>query len=284
MHVRGGVHDGLCAVSLGVAMPKARINGIDLYFETHGQGEPVLMIKGLGHSSKFWFFQIPEFEKRFKSIIYDNRGVGNSDKPKEPYTIADEALDAIGLLDLLGVERAHVIGCSRGGYIAQELAINHSSRVDKLVLLVTHAGGPEYLDVTGEIWADLLDVAGLSMEEIFRKGVKYLTTEEFFRSRPDLVDRMVAMRMENPQPAHSFKLQFDSAVAFNATDRVGRIEAPTLVVAGRHDRVVPLELCEKLARSIPGAELKVVENASHMVFIEQPEEVNRAIVDFLRER
>jgi len=262
-------------------MPKARINGIDIYYEIHGSGEPLLMIQGLGHSSKFWFLQVPELSKHFQTIIYDNHGIGESDKPDEPYSITGDALDAVGLLDHLQIKRAHVLGVSRGGYIAQELAISYPGQVKKLVLMSTHYGGPEYLEATKELWTEFLDVAGLSVEEIYRKAAKYLTSDAFYTSNPDMVDKMVAIRMSNPQPAYAFQHQFQGAAAFDAVERVNQITAPTLVIASKEDRVVPFWISEKLANAIPGARFVPIEGAGHLSFIEQAALINKTVTNFL---
>jgi len=262
-------------------MSKARINGIDIYYEVHGRGEPLLLIQGLGHSSEFWFLQVPEFSKLFQTIVYDSRGIGKSDKPDEPYSIAGDAVDAVALLDHLQIERAHVLGVSRGGYIAQELAISHPERVRRLVLIGTHHGGPEYLEATKDLWAELLDVTGLSLEGIYRKAAKYLTSEEFYTSNPKLIDKMVAIRISNPQPAHAFQHQFEGAREFDAVQRVKLITAPSLVIGGTQDKVVPIRLSEKLARNIPGAKFVPIEGAGHLSFIEQPALINRMVLDFL---
>ncbi|MCD6135718.1 alpha/beta fold hydrolase [Candidatus Bipolaricaulota bacterium] len=264
-------------------MSKARINGIDINYEVHGEGEPLLLIQGLGHSSEFWFLQVPEFSKHFQTIIYNNRGIGKSDKPNETYSIAGDALDAVALLDHLRIERSHVLGVSRGGYIAQELAISHPERVRRLILMSTHYGGPEYLEATRDLWAELFDVTGLSLEEIYRKAAKYLTSEAFYTSNPDMIDRMVAIRMANPQPAYAFQHQFQGAAAFDASRRVSQIDAPTLVIAGTEDRVVPMWLSEKLASAIPEAGFVPIDGAGHLSFIEQPELINKLVTDFLED-
>jgi pimeloyl-ACP methyl ester carboxylesterase len=262
-------------------MPIASTGSIDIHYEVHGRGEPLLMIQGLGHSSRFWFLQLPVLQQHFRTVVYDCRGVGHSSKPEEPYTLADDAADALAVLDALGIDRTHVVGLSRGGYIAQALAIDHPQRVNRLALMATHYGGPAYLEATSELWREILDIEGLSRDQIFRRGIEYTTTPEFFSSHQEMVERVVALRMEQPQPAFSFKLQFDSAVAHEARERVGRIRAPTLVVAGAQDRVVPLEFVEKLYRAIPGARLAVVEDAGHLLFLEQPDVVSRLLVEFL---
>ncbi len=265
-------------------MPIASTGSIGIHYEVHGRGEPLLLIQGLGHSSRFWFLQLPVLQQHFRTVVYDCRGVGHSSKPEEAYTLADDAADALAVLDALEIERAHVVGLSRGGYIAQELAIEHPRRVSRLALMATHYGGPSYLKATSKIWGEILDIESLSRDQIFRRGIEYTTTPEFFSSHREMVERLVAMRMEQPQPAFSFKLQFDSAVAHDTRERLDRVRAPTLVIAGREDRVVPLEFVEKLCRAIAGARLATVENAGHLVFLEQPEAVNRLLVEFLPHR
>jgi len=265
-------------------VPKAKVNGIELYYEVCGPegADPLLMIQGLGYDARFWFRQVPELSRHFRLILFDNRGVGRSDKPDEPYSIAGDAADAVGLLDFLGIDRAHVLGVSRGGYIAQEIAISYPERVRKLVLLGTHYGGPEYMELTRDLWKEILDVKGLAPDEIYRRGIRYAVTEEFFERERELVEEMVRMRLKLSQPAYAFKRQFDAAAAFDVKDRVHLIKAPTLLLAGKEDRVVPLVLMERLAERIPNARLVVVEEASHLLFIERPEVVNREIVRFLK--
>ena len=265
-------------------MPKAKVNGVELYYEVHGPegADFLLMIQGLGYDARFWFRQVPELSRHFRLVLFDNRGAGRSDKPDEPYSIAGMAADAVGLLDVLGIERAHVLGASMGGYIAQEVAISYPERVRKLILLCTHYGGPEYMELTRDLWKEILDVKGLSLDEIYRRGIRYAVTEGFFERERELVEEMVRMRLELPQPAHAFKRQFEAASAFDARDRVHLIRAPTLLLAGREDRVVPLVLMERLAERIPNARLVVVEGAAHLLFIERPEAVNREIVRFLK--
>jgi pimeloyl-ACP methyl ester carboxylesterase len=263
-------------------MPRVEVNGIGLSYDVRGQGEPLLMIHGLGHSVHSWFAQLPYLSQRFRTVAYDCRGVGGSDRPASPYEIADDAGDAVGLLDALGIERAHLIAVSRGGYIAQEIAIRHPERVARLALIVTHAGGPEYLAATKPLWDEILDVRGLTAEQIFRKAAQFSTAPEFFETRPDMVEAIVAARMASLQPASAFRRQFDSAAAFDARERIGQIQAPCLVVAGEKDRIVPLPFVKALAAGIPGARLEIVRGAAHLVHVEKADQVNGMVVDFLQ--
>lgn len=266
-------------------MPEAKIGGIRLHYEIHGHetAEPLLLISGLGYSARLWFLQVPELAKHFKLITFDNRDVGKSERLDKPYTITQMAADASGLLDHLGIETAFVVGASMGGYIAQELAIDQPERVRKLVLLCTHYGGAESMQLTRHLWNEILDVAGLSIPEIYRQGLKYATTPQFLEHNPELAEELVRMRLVDPQPASAFHRQITAAQQFSAKERVHSIQAPTLVVAGREDRLVPLKLVEQLTGAIPGARLEVIENAGHLLFVEYSEEVNHIIIQFLQE-
>ncbi len=262
-------------------MPHMKVNGIQVYYEEHGSGFPLLLIQGLGYPSGMWFAQIPDLSTHYRTIVFDNRGVGKSDKPDEEYTFALMASDAAALLKSLGIQRAHIAGVSLGGYIAQEIALHEPDLVDRLVLLATSCGGPHYLELTKSLWGEIAKLAGLPPERIIREGMAFATTEEFYRRRPDLIDRSVAVRMEVLQPYYAFTRQSAAAMNFDSRDRAGLIRQPTLILAGARDRVMPLVLTEELARKIPHCRMRVIPNAAHLLFLEAAEEVNREIIEFL---
>jgi pimeloyl-ACP methyl ester carboxylesterase len=146
----------------GTIMPFQRVNGIQIYYEEHGKGDPLLLIQGLGYPSGMWFLQIPALARNFRTIVFDNRGVGRTDKPDEEYSIPLMASDAAGLLHALGIKKAHVVGVSLGGYIAQELALSQPDLVDRLVLLATSCGGPEYVELTQAFWEEVAALGHIS--------------------------------------------------------------------------------------------------------------------------
>lgn len=261
-------------------MPKKRVNGIELYYEVEGDGPPLVMIQGLGNSSRFWFKQIPELKEHFELVLFDNRDVGQSEIVDQGYGIQDMARDAKGLIEELGFNRVNVLGISMGGYIAQRLAANWPELVNKLVLVSTHAGGREYLAETGDLWEEILDVEGLSTREIYRKGYRYSVTEEFF-SKNDEIEKLVDMRVEDAQPQPAYQRQFQAASEFDMTDRLGEIKSYTLILSGAEDRVVPTKFGKQLESGIPSAQLEIVDGAAHLIPLETPEEFNSMVIDFV---
>jgi len=260
------------------------VNGIRIYYEEQGSGYPVLLIQGLGYPSGMWFMQIPALSRHFRTLVMDNRGVGKSDKPDEAYTVGLMASDAAGLLRSLGIAKAHVVGVSLGGYIAQELALNHPDLVDRLVLMATSCGSPRYLELTKDLWDEIAKLAGLPPEQILRQGMSFAVTEKFFRNFPESIERSVGIRMENLQPLYAFNLQAAAAMSFDSRDRAHLIRQPTLILAGARDRVMPLVLTEELAKKILHARFKVFPNAAHLLFLEEADSVNRVLLDFLSGR
>ena len=132
-------------------MPRAAVNGINMYYQVHGTGDPMIMVQGFGGVLQGWFFQTRAFKKHFQVMIFDNRGLGKTDGRGSPFTIETMADDTVGLLDHLGIERAHVLGMSLGGIVAQEVAINHPERVNKLVLTCTTSGEAQGSDLHPEV-------------------------------------------------------------------------------------------------------------------------------------
>ena len=262
-------------------MPFQTINGIQIYYEEHGKGFPVLLIQGLGYPSGMWFLQIPEFSRCFRTIVFDNRGVGKTDRPDEEYTVALMASDAAELLRALEITRAHVVGVSLGGYIAQDLALTHPDLIDCLVLMSTSCGGPQYLELTKDLWQEVAALAGLPAAEIFRRGMVLAINQRFVLHHPDLIDRSVAIRLENIQPFYAFKHQSDAAMNFDSRARAQMIHHPTLILAGSQDRVMPLSLTQELAQKISRSRLEIFPEAGHLLFLEEAQAINQMIIEFL---
>lgn len=239
------------------------------------------MIQGLSYSSKFWFKQVPVLSKEYQVITFDNRDVGKSDRVKKGYEINNMAKDAIALLNHLGLESAHVLGVSLGGLIAQKIAIEHARHVKKLVLIDTHSGGG-YLEVTQELWNGVANAKEMSKEEAYRKGFEYATSKSFFEKNQDLIEKLVNLKIENPQSPEAYFRQFNTVPKFNVDDQLAQIESPTLIIHGEKDRVVPFQFAEKLEEGIPDAKLEIVKGAGHIGFLEESDHINRLILNFLQ--
>ena len=262
-------------------MPFQRINGIQLYYEEHGKGHPVLLIQGLGYPSGMWFLQIPHFSRHFRTIAFDNRGVGRSDKPDEEYSISLMASDAAELLCALRIEKANVIGVSMGGYIAQEMAMKRPDVVDRLILLATTYGGPEYMQLTKDLWNEAAAFKNLPPDEMIRKGMALAAAPGFAQKYPELINRGVRVRLENLQPLYAFNRQAAAAFLFNSKERARLIRHPTLILAGSEDRVMPIQLTRILAEMIPDSTLTIYPDTGHLLFLERAQEINQAILEFL---
>jgi pimeloyl-ACP methyl ester carboxylesterase len=263
-------------------MPTTSSNGITLYYEVHGQGPNLVLIEGIGYDLWMWYRQLPALAPRFRTLIYDNRGVGRSDKPPGPYTHEQNADDLAGLLDSLGWERAHVLGISMGGFIAQEFALKYPDRVDRLVLAATAFGGPNMAPLPPEAVKALTPNPALSPEEKIRSAMPLaFSTPDWPGKHPDEFEQIVRWRLEHPQPPEAALAQAMAGLTFNTEERLKAITAPTLVMAGTRDNVVPPRNAELLAAAIPVARLDLVEGAGHVLNIEHAERFNADVIEFL---
>ena len=263
-------------------MSEVFANGIKIYYEIHGTGDPLLLIEGLGYASWSWFRQIERFADSYRVVSFDNRGVGNSDKPDIPYSIEFMADDVARLLESLSIEKAHILGVSMGGYIAQTLAIKYPHKVKSLVLGCTSFGGPQSVPLTEEALQSMLKVEGLNAEEVIRQGFKVAISPEFVRAYPEVIDQLVAWRLVNPTPRYAWERQFAAATAFDVGSQLNKIKAPTLVITGSEDIVVPPQNSLMLAERIFGAQLVIIPGGGHLFFIENAEEFNETVIEFLK--
>ena len=184
-------------------MPITKANGIDLYYEIHGDGEPLLLIMGLSLTSKSWFKTLPALSEQYKVILFDNRGVGQSGKPNSPYSIELMAEDARAVLDAAGVESAHVYGISMGGMIAQRLAIQYPERVRSLILGCTTSGGEKHVQPGAEVSMLMLSRGSSTAtpEELAWATAPILYSQSFLENHRDLVAEDIQRRIEDTGPS-----------------------------------------------------------------------------------
>jgi pimeloyl-ACP methyl ester carboxylesterase len=263
-------------------MPKAKVDDIQLYYEEHGRGEPLLLIMGLGASTRSWSEQIPTFGREFRVIAFDNRGAGRSAKPAMRYNIALFADDATGLMDALGIDSAHVYGQSMGGFIAQELALRHPQRVRTLLLGSTSCGGRHAVAASPENLAGIGMMNVLAPREAAEKGLPLLYSGEFIARHRDALIQRSLREAELRPPPDALGRQVQAAVRHNTFDRLADIHCPTLVITGSDDKIVPAANSRILAERIPHAELAVLPGAGHGYLVEMAAESNTIVLEFLR--
>jgi pimeloyl-ACP methyl ester carboxylesterase len=263
-------------------MPTVKVRDIQIYYQETGQGDPLVLLMGWGGDHTAWALQIPAFAGEFRCITPDNRGAGRSDQPDIAYTIRMMADDTVGLMDALGIQRAHVGGLSMGGMIAQEIAINCPERVRTLQLHAALARIDPFLRAIGQ--ALIRARAASSREEFIRTLLPWILTPRTYAERPEFVELMVQRLLENPYPASLTGLtrQGEACWAHDTVDRLGRIRCPTLITVGAEDIFVPLRFSRVLQERIPGAELLVIEGGGHGYVWEVFEVFNDACLRFLR--
>ena len=261
-------------------MPFALNNGVRIYWEEAGGGPPLLLIMGLGYAHQMWHRTTPLVSKHFRTILFDNRGVGKSDLPPGPYPIATMAADAAAVLDAAGAESADVYGISMGGMIAQEFAIQYPQRVRKLILGCTACGGPKVVRAEPEVNQVLMMRGNMTMDEGIEAAVPYIYDPD--TPRPRIEEDLVIRRATYPKP-EAYSAQLQGILAWESYSRLGQIKAPTLVIHGETDRLVPVGNGKLIAETISGSKLVTIPHASHIYMTDQPEISNKAVMDFLLE-
>jgi 3-oxoadipate enol-lactonase len=262
-------------------MPIARIGDLNIHYQVAGQGAPLLLIMGYRGSSYMWGEALlTTLSHHFRVITFDNRGTGKSDKPNTVYTIPMMADDAAGLLQHLGIGRTHVFGVSMGGMIAQELVLRYPKRVERLILGCTTCGGPQAIVAPLAVLEKLLATPDVPREEAIRRLWPVMFSPTFVRQQPDVLDRLTERALAYPTPPHSAMRQVMAALRFNTYGRLGQIVAPTLVVTGRDDIVVPPDNSRLLAHRIPDATLEIIPDVGHGFLWEQPDYLVDLLVAF----
>jgi 3-oxoadipate enol-lactonase len=253
-----------------------------LHWESTGAGEPVLLIMGLGLSGGAWWRSVPVLARSLRVITFDNRGVGRSRARLHSYTTEAMADDAVSVLDAAGVERAHVYGFSLGGMVAQQLALRHPARVRALVLGATHPGGPRAVRPDDDVLDFFRRRPSMSAADAARASVPFNYGPRARREHKERIAEDIRRRLAHPFPERAYRAQMIAAALHNCYRRLRRVEAPTLVVHGRKDRMVPVGNAEILADRIPDARLRILDGAGHLYSTEQPD-VDEEIARFFLE-
>jgi pimeloyl-ACP methyl ester carboxylesterase len=268
-------------------MPLASVAGRKIYYESHGDGPgaPLVLVMGMAGTCRGWHaLQVPELSKHHRVVIYDHRGVGESEDPGGAFTTADLADDLAALLDALEIPRAHVLGVFLGGMVAQELALRHPMRVARPLLAGCYARPDATRRLLLAKWTDMARAS--TPPEVFVRERLLWTLQDETLEQGDLVDAMARSfpgEGAAPFPADLFVRQCDACLAHDTLDRLHLVHQPTLLLCGRHDQLTPPKLHRAMADAIPGARLVTFQFGAHLVMAESALSFNRAVVQFLGE-
>jgi pimeloyl-ACP methyl ester carboxylesterase len=258
-------------------MPFVENLGARIYWDEHGNGAPLLLIMGLGWPSQAWQRLRPLLSEKYRTVALDNRGVGRSDAPAGPYSIAQMASDAAAVLNAARVNTAHIFGVSMGGMIAQELALQYPRKVRSLILGCTAAGGPQAVRAEDEALRVLM-TRGQDPDQFARAINPFIYDAG---TSPKLVEEDTIARLKWYASGEGYFAQLQAVMAWEAYSRLAQIAVPTLVIHGENDRLVPAANAKLIAERIPGAKLVIVPAASHIFTTDQPIAAQSAILEFL---
>ncbi len=260
-------------------MPYAKVNGVNLYYESYGDGDPVVLIGGLGSQLQSWATQVPLYSKHFQVVVFDNRGSGKSDKPEERYSTADMANDTAALMSELGIESAHVVGKSMGGMIGQWLAINHPQKVQKLVLGCSSASRDE---VGNQILRMGRDIAtNLGTQAVWLMSLYLGYNREYIEENLGTIQEAMSTVAEDPESLKGYIGQSFACEGHNTVDLLSNIASETLVILGETDLIASPKRSRVLADLIPNSELTIFSGVGHGFWRERQKDVDELVLNFL---
>ncbi len=264
-------------------MPTIETNGINLYYEIKGEGEPLLLIMGITAPGSVWGPHVADWQEHFQCIVADNRGVGFSDKPAGPYTSAMMADDYAGLLDHLGMENVSVVGCSMGSIIAQQLAIRHPHKVKSLVLMCPWARCDSYAK---GVFQQMINAKARFTPAEFSLHIQLLIFSKSHWDKPQVLKEMEEGRLadgENPfpQPLHGLEGQAAACIHHDALAALAEVKSPTLVIGGDADIFTPVWMAREVSEAIKGSQLYLYEGLGHGFHFENTPDFNPRVREWL---
>jgi pimeloyl-ACP methyl ester carboxylesterase len=260
-------------------MARARLNGVEIYFETSGRGEPVVLLNGVLMTTASWAAMRPCLEGRFLCVLHDLRGQLLSDKGDTGWSMEQHVDDLAALLDHLEIDSCHLVGTSYGGEVGLLFAAAFPERTRSLSVIASVSEVGPGLALKVGAW---LDASRHGPEAMLRAVAADSYSEAFLRAHPDLVETAAARLAGAPDDFfQGFERLIGAFLGLDATERLSSIRAPTLLVAAEHDTLKPPGTCRQMAQAIPGSEMVLIPDAGHAVVIERPEPVCSAVLGFL---
>lgn len=266
-------------------MPTVKANGISLYYEIHGEDNPqtLLLINGIGQWHAAWWRNVGPLAEQFRVVMFDNRGIGDSDKPDIPYTLDMMADDTLGLLDALHIDQTAVFGHSLGGGIALFMARKQPQRISKMILASTLYWGPKVTMPSARAMQALQDRSGDPLE-LVKRGIRIAAADGFEERDPEAFNKLVDLRFKSQQTPELYLRQSGAGLPYFQADHVADFTPPmpVLLLVGEHDEVAPASNSEAIATTWrKQAQVTIIKDAGHLFNIEQPTITNQLINDFL---
>ncbi|MBW4616251.1 MAG: alpha/beta hydrolase [Desmonostoc vinosum HA7617-LM4] len=264
-------------------MTKIQINGIDLFYDIKGAGEPLLLIAGFMCDHAYWSLIMPSLVSHYQVIRLDNPGMGRSSAPNGPYSLKQMASDVATLLEYIGIDKVHLAGHSMGSQIAQELVLSHPEKVKSLMLLSSWAKGDVRFHSIIETWGNLPSSIDLRLYE--KVILPWIFTDEFY-AIPQMIEQLIEFAINYPfLPTNSTLYHHSQAIiSADTSDRLKDIHCPTLVLVGQQDILTPIKFAQQLVQDIPNAELVIIEKGGHGFLVESPDAVVSVMLNFLAKR
>lgn len=260
-------------------MPKANVGNGELYYETHGTGEPLLLVPGLGGVGSYWNPNLPALSAKYRVIVHDHRGTGQSTHSQIKYSVEQMTDDLVRLMDQLKIPRAHLVGHSTGGAISQTLALKHPQRLNRMVLFATWPKADYFFRKLFAVRRDLLTQVG--KEAYVRGGTLFLYPPWFIKANEKMLEERERLTIQHFPPVEIVASRIDGIVAFDVAAEIGRIRTPTLVLCAKDDAITPAYFSEELAKKIPGAKLQILPEGGHCASETGRDEFDKAVLDFL---
>ena len=264
-------------------MPIAKTENLDIYYEIIGQGEPLVMIRGISSNVDHWYEQVPVLSKKYRLLIFDNRGIARTSDPGGSFSTRDMAADTVALMEAVGIDKAHVLGYSMGGMIAQEMALTHPQKVHGLILVSTDCGISLRIKAKPEFSGLFTEMIRLGTNEAKQAAAACLFSKQTLETRPDIIQRYAEVSARFPASQHTLSRQWAAITRHDACDRLADISSPTLVITGSEDELIPPENAKVMAERIPDAQMISIDGGGHQFLLEQPEAFNEAVMGFLDE-
>jgi pimeloyl-ACP methyl ester carboxylesterase len=262
-------------------MPIAKTGNLNIYYEIIGQGEPLVMIRGIGSNVDHWYEQVPVLSKKYQLLLFDNRGIARTSDPGGSFSTRDMAADTIALMEAVGIERAHILGYSMGGMIVQEMALAYPEKVNGLLLVATDCGISLRIKARPEFSGIFTEMVRLGTIEARQAAAVCLFAKQTFESRPEIIQRYAEISARFPASQQTLSRQWEAITRHDACDRLPDISSPALAITGSEDELIPPENARVMAERIPDAQMISIEGGGHQFLIEQPEAFNEAVMSFL---